>query len=261
LSYAILFDATRCKACERCVAACVEADGGNPDGAAADRATIEDGLSARRLSTVIPVSDGRFSRKSCMHCLDPACVAACLVGGIEKSPEGPVIYDPDKCIGCRYCMLACPFHVPRYEWGETAPFMRKCSMCIDRIRSGKIPACVEACPNDAMVFGSRDGLLARAWETIRGNPRRYLPRVWGEKEWGGTSVLAISDVDLAPVGWPREDLAPIPARTDPLIHGTPAIGLSVLLGTWALSTIIGRRQRLAASGDDEEHEENPRDRA
>jgi formate dehydrogenase iron-sulfur subunit len=179
-----------------------------------------------------------------MHCLEPSCVAACLVGGLTKSAEGPVLYDASKCIGCRYCMLACPFHVPRYEWDETAPLMRKCSMCFERLQQGELPACVEACPNEAMLFGERGNLLAAAHERIERDPGRYLDRVWGENELGGTSVLFVSDVDLAAVGWPAQGTQPIPALTDPLIHKTPLIGLSVGLGCWGLSAIIQRRNRL-----------------
>jgi len=242
--YAILFDVTKCKGCEQCVSACVEACGDDAAAAAYDRATTPDGLSAHRRLTILPADQGRFTRLGCMHCLEPSCVAACLVGGLSKTAEGPVVYDPDKCIGCRYCMLACPFHVPRYEWDCTAPLMQKCSMCFERLERGELPACVQACPNEAMLFGEREELLARAHEKIRRNPGRYVDRVWGEHEFGGTSVLFVSDVDLASVGWPAQQTEPIPALTDPLIHKTPMIGLTVALGCWGLSAIIQRRNRL-----------------
>jgi formate dehydrogenase iron-sulfur subunit len=244
MSYAILFDATRCSGCERCVDACVKENNGDPVAADADGAVTADGLSANRLSTVLPLGPERFVRKSCMHCVEPSCVAACLVGGLRKTVEGPVLYDPDKCIGCRYCMLACPFHVPRYQWDRTTPFVRKCSMCFHRIEQGRRPACIEACPNNALAFGHRDEMLELARELIRRNPDRYIERVWGEKEWGGTSVLAVSDIDLSPAGWPEGETEAIPLRTDPLIHKTPAIGLTVGIGTWALGAIIRRRQKL-----------------
>jgi formate dehydrogenase iron-sulfur subunit len=253
--YGILFDTTQCKGCERCIKACIEVNGADPSVAARDRATTRDGLSAERLLAVRPVDQGRFTRLSCMHCEEPSCVAACLVGGLRKSPQGPVLYDPEKCIGCRYCMLACPFHVPRYEWDSTAPFMRKCSMCFERLERGRIPACVEACPNEVMQFGDREELLARAHEILRKKPDRYLSRVWGENEFGGTSILFISDVDLSAVGWPAESGASIPSLTDPLIHQTPFIGLSVALGCWGLSAIIARRNKLMGGGGAEETDE------
>jgi hypothetical protein len=102
-----------------------------------------------------------------------------------------------------------------------------------------------------MLFGDRDELLARAHEMLRREPDRYLPRVWGENEFGGTSLLFVSDVDLSAVGWPAETAAPIPSLTDPLIHKTPLIGLSVALGCWGLSAIIQRRNKLMGRGGTE----------
>ena len=255
--HAILFDTTRCKGCERCVAACIEANGTDPSAAAYDRATTKDGLSAQRLLAVVRVEQGRFTRLSCMHCIEPSCVAACLVGGLRKSPEGPVVYDPDKCIGCRYCMLACPFHIPRYEWDRTAPLMRKCSMCTERLEQGQVPACVQACPNEVMLAGDRNELIARAHEMLRLHPEKYLPRVWGENEFGGTSILFVSDVDLSAVGWPAEAVVSIPSLTDPLVRKTPLIGLSVGLGCWGLSAIIQRRNKLMGAGGAKNADELP----
>lgn len=241
---AILVDVTRCAGCERCVEACVAANRLDPRRAESDRATTPDGLSAYRYCTVLALENNRFARKSCMHCLEPSCVAACLVGGLQKTPEGAVVYDASKCIGCRYCMLACPFHIPRYEWDATAPFMRKCSFCLDRLRAGERPACVEACPHEALLFGSRHELLDTAWSRIREQPSRYLRRVWGEHEWGGTSVLYVSDVDLAPLGLTSERERAIPAITDPVIHATPVVAASVLTAMTTLRWIINRRNTV-----------------
>ena len=261
MRFAILVDVTRCTACEQCVAACVETNHMDAHKAEHDRATTRDGLSAHRLSTVLPLPEGRFARKSCMHCLEPSCVSACLVGSLQKTAEGPVVYDPDKCIGCRYCMLACPFHVPRYEWSRVAPFMQKCDLCAERLQRGERPACVEACPHDdVLTFGPRNELLERAHALIRDTPGRYRPHVWGETELGGTSVLYVSDVDLAALGWPGTEAAAIPALTEPVIEKTPLLGGAVLMGVWGLSAIIERRQRLmssaASSGSADRQEED-----
>ena len=242
---AILVDVTKCTGCERCVAACVEENGLDPLKAQADRAVSKDGLSENRLLSVPKVDEGRFVRMSCMHCLEPSCVSACLVGGLTKTPEGPVVYDPDKCIGCRYCMLACPFHIPRYEWDATAPFMRKCAMCFQRQTDGLPPACVEACPNDALLFGDRDRLLREAHGMIASGGGKYVDRVWGEHEFGGTSVLYISDVDLGVVGWPGPETESIPSLTEPLIAKTPFIGLGVMGSLLGINWVIRRRMRLA----------------
>jgi formate dehydrogenase iron-sulfur subunit len=246
MKHALLIDVTKCRGCEECVSACTRRNHKDPLLAEADRVASRDGLTANRLSTVQKIDEGRFAKKSCMHCLEPSCVSACLVGGITRRPDGPVVYDPDKCIGCRYCMLACPFHIPRYEWRKTAPYMVKCDMCVDRIDDGKPPACVEACPYDAIVFGPRPQLLKQAFARIRQDPKKYHNHIWGETEFGGTSVLYISDVDLAALGWPDAVQEPIPHLTEPLVHKTPFMGLSVAVGLVALNWIVKRRNKLAA---------------
>jgi len=250
---AILVDTTKCTGCEKCVQACIEANKLDVHRADIDRAMIRDGLSADRWANIQKVADGRFARKSCMHCLEPSCVSACLVGGITKTPEGPVVYDPDKCIGCRYCMLACPFHIPRYEWDATVPFMRKCDLCFERTLQGGKPACVEACPNQALVFGQRDDLLTQAHRLVHAPNSNYLKHTWGEEEFDGTSVLYISDVDLSDLGWPDPQTAGIPSLTEPLISKTPFIGLGVAVGLLSVNWIVRRRMKLAAvtKGDEE----------
>jgi formate dehydrogenase iron-sulfur subunit len=255
--YGILVDVTRCTACEKCIAACVSRNDGDIWVAERDRATTTDGLSSHRLSTVVKVDDGRFAKKSCMHCLEPSCVSACLVGGLTRTKDGPVIYDRDKCIGCRYCMLACPFHIPRYQWDKTIPFVAKCDMCLDRISNGQEPACVEACPEKALRFGNRDELLREAHAIIRKSRGSYLDHVWGEKEFGGTSVMYISDVDLASLGWPENVAASIPSLTEPLVHKTPFIGFGVAVGLIGLNWIVKRRNELAAARNAGEGTEDP----
>jgi formate dehydrogenase iron-sulfur subunit len=248
---AILVDVTRCTGCEQCVDACIEVNHTDPAQAQRDRATTKDGLSANRLLSVPEIAPGRFARLSCMHCLEPSCVAACLVGAITKTPEGPVVYEREKCIGCRYCMLACPFHIPRYEWDQPIPYVKKCTMCADRLAEGRKPACVDACPHEALRFGERDTLLRAAHALIAGGGGRgaYLPRVWGEDEFGGTSVLYVSDVDLGVIGWPAGPrTVPIPTLTGPLIAKTPFIGLGVAGSLLGISWVIRRRMKLASEG-------------
>jgi formate dehydrogenase iron-sulfur subunit len=250
MSCGILIDTTKCVACEKCVNACLERHHVGIYRAIRERQEYYDGLSAYRPTTITVIEPGHFAKKSCMHCLEPSCVSACLVGGITKTPEGPVVYDSDKCIGCRYCMLACPFHIPRYEWDTTNPYMVKCDMCADRIEQERLPACVEACPEGVLKFGQRDELLIEAHKRMRQNPQLYLNHVWGEKEFGGTSVLYISDVDLNVLGWPKTTPKPIPSLTEPLVHTTPLIGLSVAVGLVSLNWIIKRRNKLAETSSD-----------
>jgi formate dehydrogenase iron-sulfur subunit len=246
---AILADVTKCIGCEKCVAACIGKNNLNLEKSYFDRETSRDGLSADRFLSIKKISEGRYARFSCMHCIEPACVSACLVGGITKSKEGPVIYDPDKCIGCRYCMLACPFHIPRYEWNETKPFMKKCNMCFDIIKENKQPACVQACPQKAIIFGNRNSIIKYARSIINNNPGNYINDIWGQKEYGGTSVLYISDIDLAKIGWPSKTVTPIPRLTEPLIEKTPSIGLTVGGFLVGLNWIIKRRMESAKQND------------
>jgi formate dehydrogenase iron-sulfur subunit len=206
-----------------------------------------DGLSSTRFSTVLRRSGEHFVKQQCRHCLDPACVSACLVGAMQKTPEGPVIYDSELCMGCRYCLVACPYGVPRYEWDEAVPYVRKCTLCYPRLKEGKEPACVEACPNEALLFGSRPDLLREAHRRIAANPGRYLDHVFGEKEVGGTSVLYVSDVDLGFLGWGGHlgDEALPPLSWASLEKVPPVVvGMATLMG--GIHWVIRRRMQLAA---------------
>jgi formate dehydrogenase iron-sulfur subunit len=137
--------------------------------------------------------------------------------------------------------------------------MRKCDLCADRIADGGKPECVGACPNDALQFGDREQLLRAAHQRIADNPNRYIARVWGEREWGGTSVMYLSDVDLAALNWPAETAPPIPALTDPMIEKTPFIGGGAAVGLWALGTIISRRNEVMEAEHKERREEKADD--
>ena len=148
--------------------------------------------------------DGRppvFAKTQCNHCQEPACASACFVKAFTKTPEGAVVYDASVCVGCRYCMVACPFSVPAYEYNEPlTPRVMKCTMCHPRILEGKLPGCVEACPKQAMLFGKRKDLLKIAWERITAEPGRYVEHVYGEKEMGGTNWLYISGASFQKIG-------------------------------------------------------------
>jgi formate dehydrogenase iron-sulfur subunit len=244
---AILTDVTRCIGCEDCVAACQKTHGTGGDAPFRWQADATE-LSSTRWTTLARAPQGRFVREHCRHCLDPACAAACPVGALKKSPEGPVVYDSSICMGCRYCMVACPFRMTRYEWESPLPRIRKCILCHDRIQSGELsePACTAACPNEATVYGDRDTLIAEAWNRIRNNPDRYVPHVWGEHEVGGTSVLYISDVDLKTAGWPAfldDDARPVLARK--VLHTVFPTFFGVAATMFGVHWIIDRRQQLA----------------
>jgi len=168
---ALLIDIKRCIGCLSCETACKQLHGFGTE----PEPTLSD-----TAFTVVEARGDKFVRKICMHCEDPACASACPVGAISKTALGPVVYDAGKCIGCRYCMLACPYQVPRYQWTKLAPFVKKCDLCSDRIKAGKSTACAEACPVRATVFGNRDDLINEAWNRIRGD-KSYVPHIWGVK--------------------------------------------------------------------------------
>ena len=191
-----------------------------------------------------------FGRLLCMHCNEPACASACPVGALEKLKEGPVTYHVDKCIGCRYCMVACPFEVPKYEWSKALPRVRKCTMCTDRVLAGEIPACAKACPTGAITFGDRDALLKEAEDRIRHNPARYVHDIYGKNEVGGTCVLHLSRVPFHEVGY-KSDLPtkPLGSYTHAAMAAVPGVvvGLGIVLGgTYA---IIQRRMEMNSSSE------------
>jgi formate dehydrogenase iron-sulfur subunit len=241
----ILIDTTRCVGCEKCVVACKEENNLGKDRPWRGQAGI-DSLSATRNITVHRLPDNHFVVQQCRHCLEPACVSACLVGALRKTPEGPVIYEADRCIGCRYCLLACPYGIPRYNWDTLVPIVHKCTMCYHRLQEGEIPACVEACPEEASTFGSRPELIAEAHRRIEANPGRYAPRVYGEHEVGGTSVLYVSDTSLDFLAW-ESNLGdqPLPALTWQSLNKVPpvVVGMAALMGGvyWTFS----RRKKIA----------------
>ena len=256
---AILIDTTRCTGCEACVLGCKQENDLGPDKLRTGQQAV-DGLSSTRFSTILRQPGGHFVRHMCRHCLEPACVSACLVGAMQKSPEGPVVYDSDLCMGCRYCLMACPYGIPRYEWDEAAPLVRKCTMCDRRLEAGKQPACVESCPEEALLFGNRDDLLKAAHSRIEAGERgRYLPHVYGEKEVGGTSVLYISDIPLGFLslgGTPSEQS--LPELTWASLNKVPAV--VVVMGSLmgGVHWVIRRRMQLAAAAADTQELEEKR---
>jgi formate dehydrogenase iron-sulfur subunit len=206
-----------------------------------------DDLSSTRYTTIVRKPGNRFVRRQCRQCLKPACVSACIVGALQKVPDGAVTYDDERCIGCRYCMMACPYGIPRYDWEAAVPYVRKCDLCSERVAAGKEPACTEACPEKATIFGSRDELLEEAHRRIAASPGKYQRRVFGETEVGGTSVLYVSDIPLDFLAW-KPDLGdePLPALTLAALSKVPPLILGVGGLMAGVFWITGRRIKLAA---------------
>ncbi len=188
-----------------------------------------------------------FVKKQCNHCLEPACASACFVKAFAKSKEGAVTYDASVCVGCRYCMVACPFNIPTYEYDSAfSPRVVKCTMCYPRIIEGKLPGCVEACPKEALTFGKREDLLKIARERIQKYPDRYVDHIYGEHEMGGTSWLYLSGTAFSHIGM-REDLGvkPAPELTAGALGAVPiVVGLwpVLLTGIYAMSK---RKEKVA----------------
>jgi formate dehydrogenase iron-sulfur subunit len=247
--FSILTDTTLCTGCEECVKACKETNELGGDEYRRWKGDIYD-LSTTRFTTIVRKPDGLFVRRPCRHCVSPACVSVCIVGALQKTDEGPVIYDKKKCIGCRYCMLACPYGIPRYEWGEAMPYVRKCTFCYGKIMSGELdkPACVAACPEKATIFGTRKEMIREAKRRIAAHPGKYWQdKVIGETEVGGTSVLYLSDRSLDFLGW-KEDMGnqPLPKLTAASMKLVPPTILVVGGVMSAIWWVIGRRMAMQA---------------
>ncbi len=283
---ACLVDTTRCIGCRACQVACKEWNG-----LPAERTAFfpaggghqnPPSVSSKTLCVVTfhEVEDGRvagawrwvFAKRQCMHCLEPACVAACPVTALCKRASGPVTYDATRCIGCRYCVLACPFDVPAADWDSTAPRIHKCDFCAGRIAgrgaappavngaapdaasrersraAARLPACVASCPTAALLFGGREDLLREAHRRIEAAPDRYVPEVYGEREVGGTSWLYLASRPFSDLGFPT-DLGDegLPARASAAMHAVPwaVLGVGACLG--AAWWFAKRREDLAAS--------------
>lgn len=262
-SFAVLHDTTLCVGCRFCEAACNSVNElPAPEKPFTDLSVLEQKRRTDEKSfTVVNRYDvagvpaagprtepGRIFRKhQCNHCLEPACASACFVRAFTKTPEGAVIYDPSVCVGCRYCLLACPFNVPAYEYNKALePRVMKCTMCYPRITKGLLPACVEACPMEALTFGKREDVLQIARERIRKHPDRYVDHIYGETEVGGTSWLYLAGVPFQQLDL-REDyqIRPAPEFTSGALGAVPmVIGLwpVLLIGLYAINQ---RKERVA----------------
>ncbi len=243
MSKAILYDATLCIGCKACEQACAERNKLPYN----DTIAVEQVQSAHKF-TVVQAKDDKFMRRLCMHCEDPTCASVCPVGALRKTSAGPVIYEEARCMGCRYCMAACPFGVPKYEWEKALPAVRKCDMCSDRVLAGKMTACAEACPTGATKFGEREELVAEAKQRLHDNPSNYVNHIYGLDEVGGTSVLILSSVPFENFGY-RTDLVrePLPLFTFRVLSRIPdlvALGGVLLGGIW---WITNRRAEVAAA--------------
>ncbi|MCK6484922.1 MAG: 4Fe-4S dicluster domain-containing protein [Phycisphaerae bacterium] len=255
----MLTDLTLCVGCRKCEWACRQANGlagEEPIDAYDDPSVFANKRRTSGLSLTVVNRYGSDAagekpvhvKTQCMHCIEPACASACLVGAYRKSPQGPVIYDDSACIGCRYCLIACPFEMPAYTYDDPlTPVVRKCMMCVERIRDGASrPACAEMCPVEAITFGKRNALLTLARKKIAEHPDKYVDHIYGETEAGGTCWLYIAGKPFEELGF-RTDVGttPYPELTRGFLSSVPLIQTiwpALLMGAYAFTQ---RRETLA----------------
>ncbi len=240
----LLIDVTKCTGCGDCVDACqkyyklrteVPTDLASPDK-----------LSSYRYSTILNGPKDSHIKKQCLHCLEPSCEAACLVGALKKTKLGPVAYDKDKCIGCRYCMLSCQYKIPRYDWDLALPYVQKCSFCYERQLKGEIPLCATVCPEKALMFDERENLIAEAQKRLAAEPKKYIQHIFGLNEGGGTSYIYISHTDISDIIGFSKKIADtsIPKQTSPVVMTTPFLAGSVFTFLTVSYFIINRKNKI-----------------
>jgi formate dehydrogenase iron-sulfur subunit len=257
MSKGVLYDATKCIGCRACQVACKQWNE-LPAVATVNTGTCEnpprmDAYTFTKIHFTELEDKGKFqwvfNKLQCMHCEHPACVEACIVGALEKRPEGPVTYDDHKCIGCRYCQVACPFGIPNFEWDKPMPWIRKCTFCADRQGAGLKPACVTTCPTGALKFGERDDLIAEARERIAAAPGRYVDHIYGEHEVGGTHWLYISPVPFEKLGFASHSSEPVTVNAARAMGFVPPVLLGVAALMSGIYWLTKRREKLSQTED------------
>ncbi len=248
----LLYDSTSCVGCRACVTKCKEANDLPPDrtemmGAAYD-APLD--LNATTKTVVQLYQQGgtsAFVKKQCMHCLQPACETACMLNAFQKGPRGVVTYQKSRCIGCRYCQIACPFNVPKFEWSKAVPMVVKCELCRHR-REG--PACAEVCPRQAVVAGNVSDLLAEARRRMAAAPARYFPKIYGENDGGGTQCLYLAPAGISfdKLGLPDLGPEPVPSRAVNLQHALYQGFVAPVVLYAAIGFVVWRNRRKGQAG-------------
>jgi len=249
-TYGCLVDTTLCVGCRKCEQACNERHHLPDPNESFEELSVLENLRRpdvssytvvnkyypKNIGTLIWRKRPAFVKFQCMHCNDPSCASACITGALSKQPDGPVVYNVSKCIGCRYCMVACPFQIPAYEYHNAlTPQVRKCTFCASYIKEGRLPACVQVCPREVITFGKKSDLLRLARWKMKNNPGKYVDHIYGEHEVGGTTWLYIASDPFETIGFPKLGESAPPRLTEAIQHGlfqymAAPIGLYVVLG-------------------------------
>jgi formate dehydrogenase iron-sulfur subunit len=258
-SFGLLTDLTTCVGCRSCEKACNEENKLPAPAKPFDDNSVfeEKRMPTQKAYTIVNKyenpkdKDKPIYRKiQCNHCKEPACLTSCPIHAYSKTPEGAVKYNENLCFGCRYCMTACPFYIPAFDyWSAFEPKIMKCTMCLPRVKAGKMTACAEACPVGAITFGKREELLKIARERIDNNPGKYVDHIYGEYEVGGTNWLYLSGVPFDQVGFPTN----LPKK--PLIEETKGFLSAVPVVLIAWPALFGTIYAASRHRDDIEKEE------
>jgi Fe-S-cluster-containing dehydrogenase component len=236
----VLYDSTRCVGCQECEIICAK-EHNLPANDANDMPVAgvlrKPNENRRSVINAYETSKGEmYIKNQCMHCNQPACASACLTKAMYKTKEGPVIWRERKCMGCRYCMISCPYDTPKFEYYSPNPKIVKCNMCFERVKKGLIPACVENCPAEALTFGTRRELLVEARKRINDNPDLYYDGIYGEHVAGGTGFLYISPVPFKELGLNTSlQKKPYPELTKGFLYSVPSVFIlwpAILLGIY-----------------------------
>ena len=252
----MLYDTTLCIGCKACVRACKEANDMPADtttpGMENYDAPTDLNEYTKNIIKLYSEGDRRsYVKRQCMQCVDPACVGACMIGSFRKEKYGVITWDKERCIGCRYCQMACPFNVPKFEWSSLNPYIVKCEYCRQRTGDKQWePACCEVCPREAVIAGTYDELLAEAKRRLAEYPDRYEPKIYGEKDLGGTQVLYLSHVPFEKLGFRFDDEEPVPEMQQTIQHGVYQ-GFIAPAALYAMLGVVMWRNRRK-DGDAEE---------
>jgi formate dehydrogenase iron-sulfur subunit len=248
-THSMLYDASLCVGCRACSNACKRRSNLPPEFDSNHLYDMPADLSADTW-TIIKLYKGNeglsFVKDQCMHCIEPACVSVCPVAALEKTKAGPVVYHADRCIGCRYCMAACPFGIPKARWRDPLPLIQKCDFCADRQAQGLQPACGEVCPTGALISGTRGKMLDIAHQRLD-QEKAYFQHVYGESEAGGTSMLYISRIDFEKLGFPALDDRSLPDITWPYMEAVPWVVATVATLSTAIYFYTHRRSQVQAN--------------